>query len=190
MDPDTGARSLYLVLLGGYLFLMLVGGGLALGRFLRSLIVWGLLIGGLAFGYFVFVDEIQSPTATVAVVGDEIVLRRARDGHFHAEAEVNGRPIRFIVDTGATEVVLSRDDAAAAGIDTGALHYIGRARTANGIVRTAPVRLESLALGERVDADVRATVSEGEMGVSLLGMAYLDRFSRIEIAGDEMRLVP
>jgi aspartyl protease family protein len=124
------------------------------------------------------------------VIGDEIVLRRARDGHFHAEVGVNGHPVRFIVDTGATEIVLSRDDAAAAGIDTGALLYIGRARTANGIVRTAPVRLESLALGGRVDTGIRATVSEGDMGVSLLGMTYLERFSRIEIAGGEMRLIP
>jgi aspartyl protease family protein len=189
MDPDSGARMLYLVLLGAFLLFVIFRGGLALGRLIRTLIIWALIIAGLAMAYTVFVEERSEPAA-FTVAGGEIVLRRAVDGHFHAEAAVNGTPIRFIVDTGATDVVLSRDDAAAAGIDTGALVYLGRARTANGVVRTAPVRLDTLSLANRTDTNVRATVSEGEMGVSLLGMAWLDRFARIEIAGNEMRLVP
>jgi aspartyl protease family protein len=189
MDPDTGARTLYLVLLAAFLLFFLFRGGYGLGRTLRAIAIWALIIAGLALAYTVFVEETR-PAASVLVQGDEIVLQRGRDGHFHAELAVNGTPVRFMVDTGATEVVLSREDAARAGIDTEALVFLGRARTANGIVRTAPVRIDSLALGERVDANVRATVSEGDMGVSLLGMSYLERFARIEIAGGEMRLIP
>jgi aspartyl protease family protein len=175
MDPDTGARTLYLVLLAAFLLFFALRGGLALGRFIRTLVIWALIIAGLALAYTVVVEETGGPSASIAVQGEEMVLSRARDGHFHADVEINGMPIRFIVDTGATELVLSRDDAAAAGIDTSALVYLGRARTANGIVR---------------DTRVRATVSEGDMGISLLGMTYLDRFERIEIAGNEMRLIP
>ncbi len=189
MDPDSGARMLYLVLLGAFLLFVILRGGLAFGRVIRTLIIWALIIAGLAMAYTVFVEERSDPAA-FAVSGGEIVLRRAPDGHFHAEAAVNGTPIRFIVDTGATDVVLSHADAEAAGIDTGALVYLGRARTANGVVRTAPVRLDTLSLAGRTDTNVRATVSEGDMGISLLGMAWLDRFERIEIAGGEMRLVP
>jgi aspartyl protease family protein len=190
MDPDTGARTLYLVLLGAFLLFFALRGGLALGRLIRTLAIWALIITGLALAYTVFVEESGGPTASVVVQGEEMVLTRARDGHFHATLEINGEPIRFIVDTGATDLVLSRDDAAAAGVDTAALVYLGRARTANGIVRTAPVTLQTVAFGDRVDSRVRATVSEGEMGVSLLGMTYLERFERIEIVGNEMRLIP
>jgi len=84
--------------------------------------------------------------------------------------------------------VLSRRDAAAAGIDTGALIFTGRARTANGTVRTAPVRLDSLAIGPFEDRDVRAVVNAGEMDGSLLGMDYLRRFSSVEITGERLVL--
>ena len=62
---------------------------------------------------------------------------RSADGHYYLTMEVNGAPIRFVVDTGATELVLSRADAERAGIDTGGLIYSGRAFTANGMVETA-----------------------------------------------------
>ncbi len=190
MDPDSGARLLYLALLGAFLLLFLLGGGYAIARAIRALLVWGAIAAMLVVGYWLWNEGPEPPPAALSVSGETIILSRARDGHFHAELAVNGTPVRFMVDTGATVIVLSRKDAAAAGIDPDSLLYLGRARTANGTVRTAPVRLDSLALAGRVDRDVPATVSDGDLGISLLGMSFLDRFSRIEIAGDEMRLVP
>ena len=73
------------------------------------------------------------------------------------------------------------------GIDIDRLIYSGRATTANGEVRTASVRLDEVALAGAVDRDLRAVVNGGEMRESLLGMSYLSRFERIEIA--EGRLV-
>jgi aspartyl protease family protein len=110
-----------------------------------------------------------------------IEVPRAPDGHYYVTAEVNGAPIRMILDTGATDLVLSHEDAEAAGIDLAGLTYFGQAATANGRVRIAPVRLDSIELGPVVDRNFRAFVSEGEMPGSLMGMAYLQNFSRIEI---------
>jgi len=123
-------------------------------------------------------------------LGGDIVLRRSRDGHFYARLGINGVDIPFVVDTGATHMVLSKADAAKAGIDPDSLVYIGRANTANGQVRTARIRLDEVAFGERIDQRVPATVNGGELTTSLLGMSYLDRFSRIEIERDNLRLVP
>lgn len=190
MDPDSGARLLYLALLGAFLLLFLFGGGYAIARAIRALLVWGAIGAMLVVGYWLWNEHGEPPAAALSVSGETVILSRARDGHFHAELSVNETPIRFMVDTGASAIVLSRDDAIAAGIDPDGLLYLGRARTANGTVRTASVRLDSLALAGHVARDVPATVSEGELDISLLGMSFLDRFSRIEIAGDEMRLVP
>jgi aspartyl protease family protein len=189
-DPDTRARLLYLVvLLVGVLGLFLYGRGERLGRSLRDLAVWGLIILMVVIAYG-FRDTLRRQLFPAAMVqtGDAIELRRASDGHFHAELEVNGRRVRFMVDTGASEVVLSRRDAERVGIDPARLAYLGIARTANGTMATAPVRLGVVRFGDFADTDVPASVSGGALDVSLLGMSYLDRFARIEIEGDRMLL--
>ena len=101
---------------------------------------------------------------------------------------VNGAQTRFMIDTGATDVVLDHDAAQAAGIDLGGLRYLGSASTANGTVRIAPVMLDSVTLGPVTDEGVRAWVSEGEMPISLLGMTYLQNFAKIEIEDGSMIL--
>jgi aspartyl protease family protein len=113
---------------------------------------------------------------------------RSPDGHYYLTLDVNDMPVRFVLDTGATSIVLTQADARRAGIDPGALAYTGRASTANGTVRTAAVRLETIALGPVVDRQVPAVVNEGEMQQSLLGMSYLQRWGSIEIAGGALTL--
>jgi aspartyl protease family protein len=188
-DPDDQMRLLYLaVLLAGVVAFGFAGRRLRL-RHLRDLALWLLILAMLVIAYG-FRDTLQSalyPARGIAVDG-AIELHRGADGHFRAELEVNGRPLRFIVDTGATDIVLSRADATAVGIDVDGLDFFGRAQTANGLVATAPVRLGSVRFGDMVDTGVAAQVNGGELSVSLLGLAYLDRFARIEIAGDRMRL--
>ncbi|MEM1346891.1 MAG: TIGR02281 family clan AA aspartic protease, partial [Pseudomonadota bacterium] len=104
------------------------------------------------------------------------------------DVEMNGMPVTFVIDTGATAIVLTEQDAKRLGIDTDSLMYTGVAGTANGEVRTAPVRIESVVLGQMMDRNVPAVVNSGEMDTSLLGMSYLQKFSRIEIAGDRLVL--
>jgi aspartyl protease family protein len=126
--------------------------------------------------------------AEMVVAPDAIELRRGRDGHFHAEIEVNGEPVRFMVDTGASDIVLSLRDAERVGLDPGGLEFSGRAMTANGPVGTAAVRLGEVRFGGFTDTGVAASVSDGGLGTSLLGMSYLERFAAIEISGDRMTL--
>jgi len=127
------------------------------------------------------------PVQTIQA-GGVIELPRAPDGHYYLTADVNGATIPFVVDTGASEIVLTREDARTAGIALEDLAYVARAYTANGAVRTAPVRLDRIAVGEIADTGVRAYVNEGEMKQSLLGMGYLQRYSSIEITGNTLIL--
>lgn len=191
-DPDTTMRVLYLLCL-----LVFVAGGMFwrgrnLGRRMRDLLVW-VLIFALAVIVYGFRDVLTRellPSEMSVSESGAIELRRASDGHFHARMEVNGVPVRFMVDTGASEIVLSRRDAERVGIDLGALQFLGRAQTANGPVETAAVRLGVVKLGDTTETGVRASVSSGGLDTSLFGMAGLDRFARVEMSGDVMRLVP
>lgn len=178
--------GLMLAVIGGYFFL---NNRLSMNKTLQYAAVWGLIfIGGIAaFGLW---DDIKRNTPSQAVFTDQgqIEVPRAGDGHYYLSISVNGVPIRFVVDTGATDIVISHSDAEKIGLDLGNLAYFGRAMTANGEVRTAPVRLDSLSVGPIVDRNMSAWVNEGEMNTSLLGMAYLQRFDRIEISGGQLIL--
>ena len=118
----------------------------------------------------------------------QIAVPRQADGHYYLSLAINGENIRFVVDTGATNMVLTRDDARRAGLEVETLNFIGTANTANGTVRTAPVRLNTVRLGDITDTDVYASVNGGAMDGSLLGMGYLEKWGRIEISGGELRL--
>ena len=190
-DPDTLMLLVYLViLLVGVAGFFLWGRRGRMGRSLRDLAIWALIFAMVVIAYG-FRDTLRQellPSAMVQVAPDAIELRRGRDGHFHAELEVNGEPVRFLVDTGASHIVLSLRDAERVGLDPGSLDYAGRAVTANGPVGTAPVRLGLVKLGSFTDTNVPASVTDGALGSSLLGMSYLNRFAGIEIAGDTMTL--
>jgi aspartyl protease family protein len=185
MDSNDIPRLAYLVLLG-----VAVGGWLiaegrgSLGRTLRTALAWGLIFLGVIAGYGLWSDVRTDlvPRQSVVTEGGRIEVPRAFDGHYYLTLGLNGTPVRFVVDTGASDIVLTREDAARAGLDPAALAYSGIAMTANGQVRTARARVNEVALGPITDRDVPVSVNEGEMPGSLLGMTYLQRFSRIEIA--------
>ncbi|MCT4609942.1 MAG: TIGR02281 family clan AA aspartic protease [Pelagimonas sp.] len=119
----------------------------------------------------------------------QIELTRARDGHYYATLLINGSPIEFVVDTGATSVVLTQSAARQAGLDPDTLAFFTEAMTANGPVPTSPVTLKTVDFEGLNDRNVRAFVNGGEMSTSLLGMSYLNRFDRIEISQGKLLLV-
>jgi aspartyl protease family protein len=98
-----------------------------------------------------------------------------RDGHFHIEGRVNGEPVAFLVDTGASSIVLTPEAARRAGFVVEQLAYTQWSETANGRIRGAPVRLNALAIGTLVLHDVAATVNPVAMDESLLGMRFFNQ---------------
>ncbi len=182
-DMDWG-NLIYLVLLGSALVTWyFVHNRQSLGKMMQQAVAWGLIFIAViaAVGLWEDIRGTVQPGTAMSVQGDRIEVPRARDGHFYLTLDINDVPVRFLVDTGASEMVLRQRDAERAGVDMGRLIYSGRAMTANGPVRTAPVWLKQVSLGQSTDTDVRAWVNEGEMSESLLGMGYLQRFARLEI---------
>jgi aspartyl protease family protein len=152
--------------------------------------VWGFIFLGVVAAYGLWNDVQRQTTGNqmLELGNGQIIVPRQSDGHYYLTLALNGENIRFVVDTGATDMVLTREDARRAGLDPDTLNFIGTANTANGQVRTAPVRLDTVRLGEFTDTDVFASVNGGEMFGSLLGMGYLEKWGRIEISGGELRL--
>ena len=177
-------RVIYLVVLlvavGSWVF---VQNRQSIGKTLQMFAVWGFIFLGVIASYGLWEDIRQTvrPQQSVAVDAGRVEVPRAPDGHYYLTLEVNGAAVPFLVDTGASEVVLNARDAERAGIDTDTLAYLGRARTANGEGRTASVWIEEMSLGGITDTDVRVWVNQGELEQSLLGMGYLQRWSSIEI---------
>ncbi|MFE3836966.1 retropepsin-like aspartic protease family protein [Pseudogemmobacter sonorensis] len=189
MDGDLYGRALYLVLLlaavGGW---VIVEYRARLGTALRTAAAWGLIFLGVIAGYGMW-NDIRRDVSPPRMMASEstVELRRAADGHFYADLMLDGTPVLFMVDTGATNMVLSRRDAQRLGLDPDGLAYLGSAQTANGTVRTARVGLDEVVLGPFLDTGLAAYVNDGEMEGSLLGMDYLRRFS-IRIESDRMIL--
>jgi len=191
MSGDDRAYLFYLSIL-----LFFIGGSFLFNRRKRfsqtvqQAAIWGLIFTGVILAYG-FSDTLQSqllPSRAVQINAESYTLERQRDGHFYLTLKVNNQPIEFIVDTGASQIVLSKADAREIGFDPEALAYLGRAVTANGQVKTASVVLDLIELGEIGDQGVRAAVNGGDMEGSLLGMTYLSRFQELSIRGNTLTL--
>ncbi|HXQ15407.1 MAG TPA: TIGR02281 family clan AA aspartic protease [Caulobacteraceae bacterium] len=118
----------------------------------------------------------------------EASIAKSSDGHFWAEADVDGHPVRFLIDTGATAVALTADDARNLGIDPSSLQYQYTVMTANGPARAAQVKLGVVSVGRAQVSDVQAFVIDKGLETSLLGMSYLGRLNKFEATQDAMVL--
>lgn len=192
MSGDNIAQVIYLVLLGSVIgFWFLIQNRQSMNRTLQYAAVWGLIFVGVIAAAGLWGDIRQASLFTQSVDAEtgEIDVPRSPDGHYYLTLDINGEPVKFIVDTGATDMVLTLQDAERAGVTLEDASFFGRANTANGQVRVAPVTLDAVTLGEVTDRGVRASVNEGDMDASLLGMSYLQRFDRIEISNGKLVLV-
>lgn len=191
MNSDQIAQLVYLGLLvtviAGYFFM---NSRMRMGKTMQMAGIWALIFVGAIAGVGLWQDIRATVLPQQSVFEDqgEVVVPQARDGHYHLNINVNGQPVGFVVDTGASEIVLTRDDATRVGLHPDNLNFLGQAMTANGMVETALVRLDEMVLGPFTDLGVRASVNGGEMSKSLLGMSYLQRFDRIEITDNRMIL--
>jgi aspartyl protease family protein len=121
--------------------------------------------------------------------GRTVEVGRANDGDFSVSAQVNGARVRMVLDTGASSVVLTRDDARAAGLPLEILNYSVTIDTANGRTRAAPVTLDRLSIGGLEERSIDALVTQpGQLKTSLLGMSFLNRLQSWEVSGDRLFL--
>ena len=154
-------------------------------RPLATVVVAGLIIG------LLWPSDDKSPAASTSASPaerQETVLEREANGHFYAHAKVNDAElVEFVVDTGASVVALTVDDARRLGISVDPSQFTVVGEGASGLVRGKEVMLKSVDVdGKRVE-NVRGVVLEGSR-LSLLGQAYLSRMGEVEMSGDYMVL--
>ena len=148
-----------------------------------------------------FLDSAVTPSATKAAVaradtpreqvasGRTMMLDSGRDAHFEANARIAGRSVDFIVDTGATLVILRESDAARIGIRPSRADYTATVSTAKGKTKAAPATLDRVEVGGITVYDVRALVlPDDALWRNLLGMSFLSKLKRYEVANGRMML--
>lgn len=190
MTEYDQARLFYLIIL-----LFIVGGSFVFyyWRNLRTatqqFLLWGLIFFGLVTAYGFKDSFVRQLFPKIGYeVGETLVFAKSIDGHFYVQLTVNGQKVDFLVDTGATNLVLNRRTARKIGIDMDGLSYVHRAYTANGVTRSAKTVIDTIKLGSVTQHNVSASVNEGELDIPLLGMDYLKQFGELSIKGDKLVL--
>ncbi|MCF6322429.1 MAG: TIGR02281 family clan AA aspartic protease [Rhizobiaceae bacterium] len=200
-----GDRFAYVIYMG--IWATLIGSAVlarpeGLGHSLKQLVAWiGIfLIVMAAYSYRYELQDMASritaglipgsPISAVDASGrNQITLIRNANGHFNARGTVQGESVTFLVDTGATDIVLSNEDAARAGIDVTQLRYNIPVSTANGMTTSARQNVDRLSIGPIALDNVTVMISrKGDLEGSLLGMNFINRLRSFEIRGDRMIL--
>ena len=199
-SEEATMRLVYLAVLGAGI--LAAGAGRALlnegWRTVHYGLVWSCVFAGLALSYS-YKDELQRmlasvrgdlvPSVALSTARAETVLNRAWDGHYRADARINGVAIRLMVDTGASMVVIPHEQVAALGFDPAALDYSMPVMTANGRSTVAPIHIEEIRIGDIVVRDVAAAVAHpGKLQTGLLGMSFLDRLGETSFQGTKLYL--
>ena len=149
----TVASLIYLgilvVAVGAYLFRNI---RLGLGQTLQMALVWGMIFLGAMAVFGLWGDITRDFGRQTALVTDNtITVPRAADGHYYLTVHINDVPVDFLVDTGASDLVLTQRDARRVGLDVDGLVFAGQARTANGTVPIARTRLATVRIGHFED---------------------------------------
>ena len=172
---------------------------LPFGQMLRGIAAWAaifvVVIGGYTYRYEIsdviarIGGELTPGAAIISSDGRTVSFNRGLDGSFLVSGEVNGNPTRFLFDTGASAVVLTREDARSAGIDVGRLSYSVQVQTANGVGSAAIVRLDSLIIGGISRRNITAYVAQqNALDISLLGMTFLETLESYSVTQNRLEL--
>lgn len=194
-------QALQMVYLLGFLVLVgsaLVAGRASLGSMAKMALVW-LVIFVIGFVIFSYRSELtgifsrlgaEANPAGGLISDGELRLRPRQDGHFWVRVEVNGKPVTFLVDSGASAIGLSTDAARTIGMDIDALRYDGVVQTANGAMRVAPIRLDRIEVGPIVRRDLAGFVAPGIGDTNVLGMNFLNSLSSWRVEDGWLILKP
>ncbi|MCV0396630.1 MAG: TIGR02281 family clan AA aspartic protease [Rhizobiaceae bacterium] len=202
LETDRFGRLLYLTVLGLVIGAGVLGSGIRLGQATRSIAVWLMILVVLVAGYqyrYELQDIASAVTAglvpgsplsvTTSDGANAVRLDRMAGGHFGVRGTVDGTPVSFMLDTGATATVLTAEDARRAGFDPADLRYDIQVSTANGMARAARVTAGEIAVGSIVRGPLPVLVAEeGRLTQSLLGMNFIDTLSGFDVRGERMIL--
>jgi len=129
-------------------------------------------------------NPVQDKRQSTSGFERSVTLTASRNGHFFARAYINGRPIAVMVDTGATKIALTYEDAERLGLRPHSSDFTLTTRTANGIARAAPVTLDDVRIGDVEVSDLRGSIAErGKLHITLLGMEFIRKLERFELRG-------
>ncbi|HEY5411039.1 MAG TPA: TIGR02281 family clan AA aspartic protease [Caulobacteraceae bacterium] len=166
-------------------------------QILRHAALWAAIVAVLALG-FAYRDEISAVpqrlsvafnTGRPVVVGaHELAISEDERGGFEVVGKVDGQPVRFMIDTGATDTVLTPQDARRLGVDLSKLRFDEQAETANGKGFGAPYVARALEIGPIRLANFKMTINQAPMSRSLLGLSFLNRLDSFEIRGRKLYL--
>jgi aspartyl protease family protein len=124
-----------------------------------------------------------------SAASDSVIVPRDGHGHFRTEGRIDGRRLNFLIDTGASVIALTADDAASLGLHPGDSEYRIMLKTANGVVRAAPATLGMVEIGGIIVRDVTAVVMpDGALSENLLGMSFLSRLRHFAYSEGKMVL--
>ena len=193
---DDALSFLYMVGLLALVGSAFLAHRLPLGRSLKMAAAW-VLIFGAVFLAFTLRDDFRALGRRVVAEtagsaqgeGGELRIRKAEDGHFWVDASLNGRPVRFLVDSGATVTAISPETAQRVGIEAaGGLPVV--VSTANGVVRAERARAERIVVGSIARDDLAVHIAPGLGDTDLLGMNFLSTLSAWRIEGEWLVLRP
>ena len=170
------------------------------GGAILSALIW-LIIISLIFVMYTFKNEVT--VITDRVISNLFVSRPSidkdgrmihiykndRDRHFHIDTMINNKQVTFLVDTGASDITLSRTDARSIGVLLEALKYDKQYSTANGIINAAIINIDKMKIGDITFTNVKASIGENDTNsTSLLGTSFLDRFKYYIFKDDVLTL--
>lgn len=184
------------------LILTVLIGGFGVRRFaaaqtLKYLAIWSIIalifVGLYSYRYefFDFKNRIigeLNPSQARVNKDKQLIVKLSDDGHFYINVVINSQKVRFMVDTGASDIVLNIDDAKKVGISLKNLTFNKVYQTANGKSFGATVNLEKFVIANFEFSNVSASVNNAEMGTSLLGMSFLKRCKKYEFYRDSLIL--
>jgi aspartyl protease family protein len=184
---------LLVVLIGSLVFRRSISASQAL-KYALAWIGVGFILVALYAYRFEFADfknrilgEINPTKARLNESG-QLVIDIAVDGHFYLDVKINDKPIRFMIDTGASAITIDIEQAKRLGINTANLKFNRRFETANGTVYGADVKLEKFTVGDVEFKDLHASVNGANLGTPLLGMSFLRKFKKYEFYQDKLVL--
>ncbi len=195
-NSDTQNLIYMIVMLSFLCFSLFFRRDLRLSKIIKYGFIW---FGIIIFGVFLYsfryefsgikdriIGEINPSSARIR--GDKIIINASKDGHFYLEAKVNGQDILFMIDTGASDIVLDESEAKKVGINLESLVFNKRYQTANGVVYGALTKIRLMEVAGVRFKNLSASVNSANLGTSLLGMSFLRRFERYEFYRDQLIL--